>query len=45
MRHYDRLLMKLFMKTGDPMYYAARGVLRREEDDGRNDPDAGDRSE
>jgi hypothetical protein len=28
----DRALMKMFLKTGDPFYYTARGILKEREE-------------
>ncbi len=33
----DRELMKMFLKTGDPFYYTARGVFREREKNGGAD--------
>jgi len=33
----DRELMKMFLKTGDPFYYTARGVFREREQNGGAD--------
>ena len=30
----DRALMKMFLKTGDPYYYTARGILRERDKNG-----------
>lgn len=30
----DRALMRMFLKTGDPYYYTARGVLRERSKNG-----------
>ncbi len=33
----DELVMKMFLKTGDPFYYVARNVLREREQSGLKD--------
>ena len=40
----DRALMRLFMKTGDPLYYTARGVFRERNSHGGDDQNAGHRT-
>ncbi len=41
MKSTDDYLMKMFLKTGDPFYYTARGVLR-ERNNGRSDKNQSD---
>lgn len=36
----DDYLMKIFLRTGDPFYYTARGVLRENGANGKNTGDS-----
>ena len=38
----DRALMRMFLKTGDPYYYTARGILRERSKNGGTDKNSGD---
>lgn len=38
----DRALMKMFLKTGDPYYYTARGIYRERNKNGSADKNTGD---
>ncbi len=42
---YDRALMKMFLKTGDPYYYTARGILRERSKNGGADKNTGNSSQ
>ncbi len=37
----DRALMKMFLKTGDPKYYTARGIFRERSKNGGADKNSG----
>ncbi len=39
---FDRALMKMFLKTGDPYYYTARGILRERNKNGGTGKDPSD---
>lgn len=43
MKSTDDYLMKMFLKTGDPFYYTARGILR--EKNGRSNKGPGNSAE
>ncbi len=38
----DKALMKMFLKTGDPSYYTARGILRERNKNGGAVKNSGD---
>jgi len=38
----DRALMRMFLKTGDPAYYTARGIYRERSKNGGTDKNTGD---
>ena len=38
---FDRALMKMFLKTGNPAYYTARGILRERSNNGGTDKNSG----
>ncbi|MBR6765190.1 MAG: hypothetical protein IKM06_01770 [Clostridia bacterium] len=38
----DRALTKMFLKTGDPYYFTARGILRERKRNGGADKNTGD---